>query len=404
MHSSTSSSERVAHPERLTSTERLTAADRPGVAQPVPERPVPTKAWGGILVAVAIVTLLATAIWEWRMRQVELLPGDIQDSASFWAEQRRRVNSENIAVAIVGDSRILFDTDMDRFEALTGVRPLQLALAGTNARPFLENLAADPDFKGLLLVGISEASYFRMQTGLHSDALDAYHFESPSRRVSFQIYRQLSRWLGFLDREHRLSNLLFRLDEGWRPGTRGLYLEPWKYYRTGEERQSSLWSRMETNAYLNGQARAFWARIFGAPPLGDDIIRATEKMTRDAVDAIRARGGDVIFLRPPSHGPVLANELRRTPRERVWDSLMHAAKVKGLFFLDDPVARELVPPERSHLSRACSTVYTDSFTRQLALLTPRVKLRADAPPALTPDDCKPTGAALELQRTLEKGS
>ena len=85
---------------------------------------------------VGVFVLLAIAAWEWRMRTLELLPGDIQDSASFWAEQRRRVNTENIEVAIVGDSRILFDTDFNRFEALTGVRPLQLALAGQQ-RPAL---------------------------------------------------------------------------------------------------------------------------------------------------------------------------------------------------------------------------------------------------------------------------
>ena len=42
MPSSISSSE----PHHAASAERLTASDRPGVAQPVPERPVPPKPWG----------------------------------------------------------------------------------------------------------------------------------------------------------------------------------------------------------------------------------------------------------------------------------------------------------------------------------------------------------------------
>jgi hypothetical protein len=83
---------------------------------------------------------------------------------------------------------------------------------------------------------------------------------------------------------------------------------------------------------------------------------------------------------------------------------MRAANVKGLYFQDDAVARELSPPELSHLSHACSTVYTDSYVRQLALMTPRVKLLPDAPPPLTPNDCAPTPAAREVQRMLEKGS
>jgi hypothetical protein len=396
--------ESVSHPERMTSAERLTAADRPGIAQPVPERPVPAQPWGRILLAVALLVGLAVGVWEWRMRTLQLLPGDIQDSASFWAEQRRRIDREKVPIAIVGDSRILFDTDLGRFEALTGQRPLQLALAGTNARPFLQSLAADPDFKGLVLVGISEASYFRMEGGLFGHALETYHFESPSRKVSFQLYRWLARRLGFLDREYRMSILLMRRDKGLRAGTNGFYMQPWKVSRTGEDRETRLWPRIEADAYLNAHTRAFWARVFRAPPVNDEIISKTQKMTREAVDAIRARGGDVIFLKPPSRGAVLENEKRIVPREKAWDPLLVAASVKGLHFEDDPVARELFLPELSHLSRACATVYTDSYVRQLASIAPRIKLRADAPPPLTPKDCKPTEAALKVQQLVERGA
>ena len=116
-------------------------------------------------------------------------PGDLDDGASAWAEQRRRIDAGESQVAIVGDSRILFDTDLDRFEALTGVRPVQLALAGTNARPFLEQLAADSDFDGLAIVGIADRSYFRDDIGLMADALDVYRYESPSRRSGHVLQR-----------------------------------------------------------------------------------------------------------------------------------------------------------------------------------------------------------------------
>jgi hypothetical protein len=388
----------------MTSAERLTAADRPGVAQPVPERPIPAKPWGRIQLAVAVIVMLATAAWEWRMRTLELLPGDVRDTPSLWAEQRRRVDTEDIRVAIVGDSRILFDTDLSRFEALTGVRPLQLALAGTPARPFFAELAADPDFKGLALVGIAEGSYFRQGPGLYDDALARYRFESPAQRTSFLLYRRLSHILGFLDRDYRLSALLLRLDPGLRPGTRGPYQEPWKFSTTRDDRQTALWSRIETDTYLNGHARALWARGYTGPPLSAEVIAMTQQTTLDAVAAIRSRGGDVIFLRPPSRGPYRKNEARTAPRDRVWGPLLAAVGVQGLHADDDPVASQLFLPEFSHLSRACSTVYTDSYVRRLTSLTPRLKLRADAPAPLSPSDCLPTPAALAVQEALEDGS
>lgn len=210
------------------SFERPTAADRPGVAQPVPVRDVPKKPWGAMFVSSLIMTALLLGIWELHARSLALLPGDLGDGPSAWAEQRRRADTETSPVVIVGDSRILFDTNLDRFHALKGIRPIQLALPGTNARPFLEDLADDPRFKGLVIVGIADTSYFREGIGLMRGALDRYLFESPSQRVTFLLDRALSRLFGFIDDHYRLSTLVLRLDRGWWQGAAGPYSDVWK--------------------------------------------------------------------------------------------------------------------------------------------------------------------------------
>ena len=72
-----------------------------------------------------------------------------------WTGAVERSRSEGAPVAIVGDSRILFDTDLDRFEALTGIRPVQLAIHGTSPLTLLEDDgAAIQKFNGLLIVGL----------------------------------------------------------------------------------------------------------------------------------------------------------------------------------------------------------------------------------------------------------
>ncbi|HKF98055.1 MAG TPA: hypothetical protein VKB20_07355, partial [Steroidobacteraceae bacterium] len=168
---------------------RLTASDRPGVAQPVPVRDIPAKPWPRILLAAAVLLIIAIAGWEWRMRTLGLEAGDLDDGPSFWAEQRRRIDADGAAIALLGDSRILYDTDLDRFAALTGVRPVQLAIAGSNALPFLENVANAPGFRGLAIVGIADRSYFRPGAGLGGQALERYRFESPAVRASFLLHR-----------------------------------------------------------------------------------------------------------------------------------------------------------------------------------------------------------------------
>jgi hypothetical protein len=89
MGSSTSSSEEVVQGSHsLPSGLRLTAADRPNMAQPVPERNVPQQPWGAITLTVLILLLLFTSLWEWKMRSLELIPGDVGGSLENWAELR----------------------------------------------------------------------------------------------------------------------------------------------------------------------------------------------------------------------------------------------------------------------------------------------------------------------------
>lgn len=377
---------------------RLTASDRPGVAQPVPVRDIPAQPWRAIFAATMAMTVVVIAVWEWHMRSLELLPGDLGDGASAWAEQRHRVDTENVAVAILGDSRMLFDTDLDRFETLTGIRPLQLALPGTNARPILEDLAADPHFTGVAIVGITDVSYFRTELGRFGDALKTYHFESPARRVSFLIYRGLARVLGFLDDDYRLSKLVQRIDSGVRAGAQSPYDDVWKIWVNADDRQTWLWPRLEHDARLRDHARAAWRwGSFAGDPVKADVIKMTLDATRSSVAAIRARGGDVVFVRPPSAPELRAREERRLPRALGWNALLENADVRGIHFDDEPLMQGLVIPEYSHLSHACAPVFTDAYVRRLTQLVPRITLRVDAPRELTPKDC--TLAASTAQQT-----
>jgi hypothetical protein len=365
---------------------RLTASDRPGVAQPVPVRDIPARPWARMLAAAATLLVIAVGAWEWRMRAVGLEAGDLDDGPSFWAEQRRRIDAGDVAVAMVGDSRILFDTDLARFEALTGVRPVQLAIAGSNALPLLENLAEAPHFHGLAIVGIADRSYFRPGAGLGEFALGRYRFESPAVRASFRIHRVLSRVLAFLDDKYRLNTLLRQLDEGWRAGVQLPVNERlWKLWSTSDDRQTRLWWRVEDDARVRAHQGAVWGRF--APPVPAADIASMVERTRLAVEKIRARGGEVVFVRPPSAPELWHFEEQTVPRASGWDRLLTNAQVRGVHFNDYPAMRGLVLPEYSHLSHACATVFTDAYVRALAQLTPRLILLAQAPPPLAPADC-----------------
>ena len=71
---------------------RLTASDRPGVAQPVPERDIPPQPWGKILLGALTLFLLLMAGWDWYWRSYGATPG-YRNSNGAWAEQRRRIDT-----------------------------------------------------------------------------------------------------------------------------------------------------------------------------------------------------------------------------------------------------------------------------------------------------------------------
>ena len=375
---------------------RKSAADRPGQAQPVPTRDIPAQPWVRMGTVVFCLVALMLSVWEWNARtRIGLRTADIGDSPQAWAQSRRIADAA--PVAIVGDSRILFDTDQDRFEQLTGVRPVQVSHVGTNPRTLLEHFANDPNFHGLLIVGLSDTLYFgRPGIGLAADAIHNYDkYDKPAQLSGLRLDRWLQQYLAFMDADYRFSLLVNRaLDHGWRKDTDSPYEDVWKISETFPGRQYFMWDRIESDAYLREHARHAWDGFKGKPippPLANRVIARSA----EAVRRIRARGGDVIFVRPPSSPQLRVNEQTRIPRAKGWDALLAGVPAKGIHADDLAQARNLVLPEWSHLSRKCATVFTDAYVRRLTELTPRLKLRADAPRPLSRVDCVPQDIALK---------
>ena len=369
---------------------RQTAANRPGQAQPVPTRDIPLRPWARIGTAVFFAVALLTAAWEWNARaNIGLRAGDIGDSPQAWAEARRA--ADHAPVAIVGDSRILFDTDQQRFEALTGVRPVQVSHVGTDSRALLEHFANDPNFHGLLIVGLADTMYFGMPAiGLGGVAVHGYDKnDKPAQLSGLWIDRRLQNYIAFMDGDYRLSLLAKRaLDHGWRKGVDSPYEEVWKISETFPGRQFFMWDRIERDQYLRSHARHAWDRFHG-PNIPPWLANRVIARSADAVRRIRERGGDVVFVRPPSAPQLREVEEKRIPKSLGWDRLLAGANVKGVHADDLPQAQNLILPEWSHLTRKCAAVFTDAYVRRLAELTPRLKLRADAPPPLSRADCVP---------------
>jgi hypothetical protein len=328
------------------------------------ERPVPALPWLRILLGVVSATFVLMFAWELEMRHLGLRAGDLDDGRAEWAVERRKVDaSPRDSVVIIGDSRILLDTDLATWQRLTGRRPIQLALLGANARPILHNVADDEHFAGLLVIGTAEFSYFSDDTV--PGVLRYMKNESPSQRTGLQLHQILSRYFAFLDSNYTLFKLLERHKWPERKGVVSPYEDVWKLSESYEDRQTYLWNRLERDDYLRRQAQTIWTEFFSGPPVKADKVERNIASTKADIDRIRARGGEVVWIRPPSSGQLLNIEKVRYPRGKVWDKLMNETRSFGVYFEDDPAMRGLSCPDWSHLSRASATAFTGEYVRVL---------------------------------------
>src|SRR5579863_2120161 len=112
---------------------------------------------GGLALSLAFITILS---WELHLRHA----GNqvtYDDNEALWADKRARVyEPADKATVFIGSSRIKYDLDINTWRALTGKDAIQLANVGSSPRAVLTDLANDPNFRGDLVIDITEGLFF----------------------------------------------------------------------------------------------------------------------------------------------------------------------------------------------------------------------------------------------------
>lgn len=352
---------------------RLTASDRPGVAQPVPERDIPPQPWGRILLGATVLFVLLLGAWEGYWRAFGATPS-YRNSDGAWAQERRRLDTgEGDATVLIGSSRVLFDVQLPVWQKSTGERPIQLALEGTSPMPVLEDLAADPDFTGRLLVGVTPGLFFS-GFAVRGDVIGYYHDQGPSQRSGHRLSQQLLEpYFAFYEPDFALAAVVKRQPWPMRPGVHEI--PPVRKLSTQDaDRNTRMWRKLETDPGYRDMVREGWIARFSKPPPYMDtpakaqaVFEAQIQRAVVAVGKLRARGVEVVFVRPPSTGPLYEGEQRGMPRAQTWDRLLQATSAPGIHFEDYPQLQGYDQPEWSHLSATAA----DRFTATLVPIVER---------------------------------
>ena len=371
MRSSTSNSDVAAIIVSSVNAPRLTASDRPGVAQPVPERDIPTQPWRPIFIGAFALFIALMTTWEMYWRSQGAVPG-YYNSNGEWAQQRRRIDTgEGDKTVLIGSSRILFDVQLPVWEKVSGELPIQLAIEGTSAVPLLEDLAADPHFTGHLLVGVASDLFFS-GFAYRGDVIPYFHKESPSQRVGNWLSQQfIEPYFAFDSGDFALGTVIKRQPWPARPDL-PMFISVRKLIVQGAGRNSHMWSKVETDPEYRELARSIWAQEFDSPPPPNmdtpeklqKIIDTQIQRAVDAVTILRARGVQVLFVRPPTDGRYLEFDNKVFPRERTWDVLLARTGAPGIHFADYPELQGYELPEWSHIKASDA----DRFTEALATI------------------------------------
>ena len=323
-------------------------------------------------IAAAVLFILGILAWELYMRK-EGVNISFDDDGPLWAYHRGRVyQPQESSTVFIGSSRIKFDLDVDTWKSLTGDDPVQLACVGSTPLPVLYDLADDTNFKGKLIIDVTEGLFFSTNPGNWArpdKALKYYDDLTPAQQASFVINKGLESTFVFLDREDISLNALM---EQWeipsRPGVFMGPIFPRDFDRVNFSRQEYMGPLFLADSNKVNKQRSIWA-LFGSlnktPPISGAPLDSVLQTIKIATDKIQSRGGKILFVRTPSSGPFKEKEAIGFPREKYWDRILSVTGCPGIHYQDFPEISQYQCPEFSHLSPTDAIDFTKHFVRIL---------------------------------------
>ena len=292
------------------------------------------------------------------------------DGPELWSHSRDMVyEPSDKATVFTGSSRIKYDLDIPTWEKLTGNHAIQLAMVASSPRLFLTDLANDPNFKGKLIVDVTEVLFFSHRGTTYPMQFTSYYQKrTPAQRASFVLDKPFEAHLVFLNEGHYAINaLLGRLHISDRPGVYPFLDFPSGFDRVMYNRQDIMTPEFVADTNQHNQVKAIWGLLKNdpTPPMSGKDLDSVMLSVKNDVNKIRARGGDVIFTRTPSTGFFWMAEQHLFPRKAYWDRLLTETGCKGIYFTDYPALARLDCPELSHLSRESAVIYTTNLVNIL---------------------------------------
>lgn len=294
------------------------------------------------------VALVAAAAWEtlWRSRGYEPALADDRD---LWAQHRKRSVSidQQRNVTVIGASRIQLAFSTAAFERhQPGWQAVSLAINGNYPVAVLQDLAADERFAGVVLCAIDARGLAHWYRDMSEPWVRHYQREfGPQRRLERRLLSSLQQRLVAAGSDFNL----IRRTAGWLDGQ-----PPFRHYtRLLPDRTIAAdYALADVPALRAGFAAALAADYRKHPAPDPQRWLDDLEPVLAAVDRIRVRGGQVVFLRMPTAGEHYRLDRENYPRELYWDRFAARTGAVTVHFADWPQLAALELPDTSHIDRS----------------------------------------------------
>lgn len=322
---------------------------------------MPAGSWSATwLVALALAAALI-GVCEYEARTHHQRPS-VVDDASSWALMRREVEGDPNVVAFVGGSRTAIGFSAETFaDEAPGARGVQLGIDGTIPFTILNDLAQDPDFKGVLVLDLIERDITAADVFHFPDTapfLDRYHhlWRAPGAVAN----RYLAGWV-----QSALAVLAikgYRLLPAW--FGHGAWPQPTWVAMDRDRIQRADYSIAEADALAHKrQNRLRTVERFNDSP--EHWMATVQRQLEPLFRQIRAHGGDVVVIHMPVTGEYGAAMDRKYPRDAYWDVFARQSTAHVWHYRDLPEMASLVCGDDMHLEEKDQIIYTRALADEL---------------------------------------
>ena len=316
------------------------------------ERSIPPGRWAATWVVALVVAALAT----WRLERVSRSHGQrpsVGDEAILWSLARHTVDNDRRVVAFVGSSRLALGYSQEAFrEAAPNLHGVQLAINGAQAQGVLADLAADESFRGIAVVDLLEwdvgvPSAFTAAKPFVDRARTLWRAPSAVANRYLALFAQSRLALLAMGGHHFLTWLV----------ARGSWPSPTYIVSDRDRVMHGDYSLAEPNE-LQRQRETRVVDFFANIPTPEVWLTTAMNELEPLVLAIRAHGGDVVFVRMPISGVLARDFDRGFPRAAYWDAFAARTSARTIHARDVPALANLTCPDDMHLDQRDQEMFT----------------------------------------------